>query len=184
MKALVVAKSFEGREVGSIDCIVDSQFVPNNYLVNDGWLVQVDVPANTNKMFCSTEFVNGQWNVIIDEEAVLEFEKLKKIEQIDKKTEQLISQGASFDNQVFSLSISAQTNWHVLKTLQASFSWPVEISTKNSGAYSLAEADLNNFVAAMLGTVKARLDSGRVLKVQVNAAQTKQELDSIVDSRA
>lgn len=109
--------------------------------------------------------------------------KIKKITEVDAKTVQLIGQGFNFDNETFSLSQAAQINWVGLKTLESLLSWPVSITTKSDDEYQLSQANLDSFIGAGKAVVQTNLDSGRQLKVQINAATTEAELDAIQDNR-
>lgn len=112
--------------------------------------------------------------------------KLKKIAEIDNKTMLLISNGFVFDSHNFSLSLAAQSNWTNIKANKADFSalgaFPLEITSKQ-GAYFLAEANVFNFWATAMGTVKLLYGSGLTLKGLVNACVTKLEVDAIIDNR-
>lgn len=112
-------------------------------------------------------------------------DELKNIryEEIDIKTATLILQGFEYDSTQFSLSKMAQLNWQVLKNNTSSFTWPMDISTKNNYKYSLLENNVGSFWNAAKNKVKQHLDSGRALKVQIYDASTQEEVDAIVDNR-
>jgi len=113
----------------------------------------------------------------------LEENKAALIKKIDKKTQYLISQGFSFDGKQFSLSEPAQINWLGLKTLEDVITWPIEITTKSDGSYSLAQSNLIFFLGTGKATIKAYIDSGRNLKTAINDAITQAGLDAVVDGR-
>lgn len=122
--------------------------------------------------------------VVVDHSATfLAMTKEEKNAAIDLKTKALICQGFTFDGAVFSLSLKAQINWLGIKTLEALTTWPVTITTIDDNSYSLAQADLDSFMSQALGTKQSHLDSGRALKVQVNAATTVEGVDAVVDNR-
>ena len=100
-----------------------------------------------------------------------------KNREVDRRTQELISEGFLYDGKRFSLSQEAQLNWLGLQ----SYSPPVEVTTIDDKAYSVA--DINLFVQAAASTKQSHLDSGRILKQQVLTATTQQELDAIVDNR-
>lgn len=109
--------------------------------------------------------------------------KAAKNAAIDAKTQALIRQGFTFDGRSFSLSVNAQMNWSGLKTFEGLLSWPVAITTNDDSEYSLSQANLTAFTGTGLGTVSAHYGSGRALKLQVNAATSKTEVDAVVDNR-
>lgn len=109
--------------------------------------------------------------------------KKKKHLQIDLKTMGLIDAGFTYDSQTFSLSTNAQLNWVGLKSLESLMTWPVKVSTKDNGEYTLLQANLDAFVQAGKDVLQGHLDSGRALKVQVNSAVDKAGVDAVVDNR-
>ena len=113
----------------------------------------------------------------------LECRKLNKNEAIDKRTVELINGGFIFDSNTFSLSEPAQLNWVGMKTLEALMSFPSDITTKDDGLYSLTQANLDPFIGTAMATKQAHLDSGRLLKISINAATTIEEIDAIEDNR-
>lgn len=113
----------------------------------------------------------------------LYYNKEKRIVQIDQRTQQLISQGFAFDGKQFSLSEPAQINWLGLKTLEYVMTWPIEITTKGDGVYSLAQSNLMYFLGTGKATIQTNIDSGRGLKIAVNDATTQAELDAVMDGR-
>jgi hypothetical protein len=113
----------------------------------------------------------------------LEDVQADKIKSIDTKTVSLIGQGFTFDGKQFSLSQAAQLNWLGLKSLEALITWPIAVTTKGDGEYSLAQGNLNYFIGTGKAVVQAHLDSGRALKLQVNAATTVEQVNAVIDSR-
>lgn len=110
-------------------------------------------------------------------------DKAAKNAEIDARTQEIISGGFTFDGHVFSLSIRAQTNWLGLLTLKDLFAWPCNVTTDDDLQYSLALANLIPFIGTGSGTVASAISSGRALKLQVNAAETLEEIDAVTDSR-
>lgn len=111
--------------------------------------------------------------------------KTAKLAEIDAKTEQLISHGFTFDGHQFSLSIEAQSNWHVLWNGRESIvAYPKEVSTKDSEAYLIVDsATMNVFGLTALNAVSNHIQAGRDIKVQVKAATTTTEVNAITDNR-
>ena len=119
---------------------------------------------------------------------LLEPMKLNKINQIDRRTNELISQGFVFDSTHFSLSPAAQFNWNSIKVavdggILTESDFPYSISTYDDGEYDLAWSDINAFSTQVLGTVAYHLGTGRALKQSVKVATTEAELNAIVDNR-
>ncbi len=115
----------------------------------------------------------------------LDSHKKKKCEEIDARTRELIAQGFEFDGKVFSLSDSAQSN---LKTIQSLIDKDLldpqsPLSTINDELYMLSKEDAQAFVAAGYNGVMVPKIQGTVLKGQVMACTTAEQIDSIIDNR-
>lgn len=123
--------------------------------------------------------------------APLRMAKQKKVYSIDLKTSSLLSSG-DFEYPVssglrFSMTSVAQFNTLVMYTRRNDndFVYPVVRSTKNSASsISLPDAaSVEAFYSASETAVRGILDSGNVLKIQVNAATTVEQVNAIVDNR-
>jgi hypothetical protein len=96
----------------------------------------------------------------------------------DKKTEQLIYSGFTFDGSLFSLSINAQINWsNLLNIPQAMF--PLNLSTKDDNIYVLNFNNVQNFYFTALGKKSEYLQSGNDVKKRINECLTFEELNII-----
>ena len=117
----------------------------------------------------------------------LDIYKKKKFDQIDKKTEDLISNGYTFAGERFSLSEDAQTNILALYATKDDpiLTYPVTFNTLNDlSYYEAADASIiSAMYYAALATKKGYLDSGTALKNQVRSAATINEVDLILDNR-
>lgn len=114
----------------------------------------------------------------------LDILKQKKCDEIDDKTDECIAKGFSYDDTIFSLSENAQTTWLGLVISKDSLSYPMPISTIDSGVYMLQDANSTAiFFGTGVQTIKHWYDTGRNLKLQVKDCQTKAEIDAIVDNR-
>lgn len=144
----------------------------------------IDVSAYTevpNAPSDATHIWNG--TTFLPPTITLDAAKAAKIQAIDMRTVQLIGSGFTFDGSEFSLSANAQINWIGMKTLESLINWPLNITTKSDNQHSLPQSQLNSFVGTAKGVVQAHLDSGRALKVSVNACTTTAEVDAITDTR-
>ena len=123
------------------------------------------------------------------EQGTLGVYKAAKIRDIDRRTDELIDAGFVFPpgGQTFSLSDKAQAklNGAFAARNEPEFTYPKEWNTKDDdGTYVLADANaVRSFYLTAVGTVSAHLESGTVLKKQVNAATTTAEVDAVVDTR-
>lgn len=118
--------------------------------------------------------------------AALQCVKEKKNKEIDQRTVELISDGFTYDGEQFSLSIEAQSNWDGLEycVKEGYLTPPTDVSTINDGEYILADASgVHAFYQTAVGTKKARLDSGRALKQQVNDCDSITGVLAIEDNR-
>ncbi len=117
----------------------------------------------------------------------LEIAKHKKNLKIDHRTSELILEGFVYDSKQFSLSMPAQTNWIGLKQAvdEAVLTPPIDVGSKDDKEeYELtAAADVTAFYGAALGAKKGHLDSGRALKLSVEAATDIAGVDAVVDTR-
>lgn len=113
--------------------------------------------------------------------------KRSKTDTIDIRTGELIAQGFSYADKIFSLSGNAQTNILALFTTRGhvALAYPIQYSTiDDADSYNVVDAtDVENMYLAALGTKRAHLDSGNALKDQVRAATDKAEVDAVTDNR-
>lgn len=109
--------------------------------------------------------------------------KANKNAQIDRRTRELIVEGFMFDNQTFSASIEAQKNWLAIEAAESKFTFPIKITTIDDQEYSLAQVDKDDFIQTGIDHVKGHIDSGRALKLDVNAAADKAAVDAVEDNR-
>lgn len=146
----------------------------------------------------------SQYDLAVDDTDVyertvtLEEVKKKKINAIDAKTDELISQGFLFGtNGVFSLSRQAQANMLGVRTsiadhrsagtldqFEAIF-FPIVFNTLNdddSVTLNTVE-DFQSFYDSAMLTVRTHLDGGTALKQAVRNAITVEDVEAIVDNR-
>jgi hypothetical protein len=113
--------------------------------------------------------------------------KQRKFEAIDNRTSELIHEGFDFNGVTLSLSERAQIRIEGTDRARndAAMVYPIVWnSLDDSVGVQLANAtDVHNMYLTALGTLRARVDSGSVLKDQVRAAVTVAEVEAIVDNR-
>jgi hypothetical protein len=96
----------------------------------------------------------------------------------DKKTENLILSGFTFDGNLFSLSINAQINWSNLLNIPSSM-FPLNLSTKDDNTYVLNFNNVQNFYFTALGKKNECLQLGNLVKKRINDCINNEELDLI-----
>lgn len=109
--------------------------------------------------------------------------KVNRNEVIDGRTDELILEGFTYDSQTFSITVQAQINWNSIRAHQARMTFPLDISTLDHDEYSLAEANVDAFWDAYEAALWGHLNSGRALKLSINAAADEAAVDAITDTR-
>jgi hypothetical protein len=167
------------------------------YCSVDGW---VEVIASANPTKCpidNAHSVTLDSAVIIEQdvccndgtlkELTLDEVKQLRYKEIDLRTEELISQGFSYNSLVFSLSQNAQINILALHETRndPALTYPIEYSTLDDSAhYDVVDADdLHNMYLTALATKKSWVDSGTTLKDSIRAATDEQSVNAIIDNR-
>lgn len=110
-------------------------------------------------------------------------EKAAKAAAIDARTAELILNGFTFDGREFPLTQQDQACLLDLSVSQGAIAWPATVATSGDGEYQLALSDVAAFVNGGMRVVRDSRASGLTLKVAANAAQTREELALVVDSR-
>lgn len=137
-----------------------------------------EVLVNGNKHDTIESFAN-ELN-IKDIKAFKTLDDYKKhlIDLQDKKTENLIYSGFTFDNHLFSLSMNAQINWsNLLNIPQVMF--PLNLSTKDDNIYALNFSNVQTFYFTSLGKKSECLQLGNDIKKRINECLTIEQLDAI-----
>lgn len=167
-----------------------------NYPTRD-WIINPDLTAvvGTNRKYWKivgdtvSLMTKEERDVVDDDLTNLTALKQQRYQDIDNKTQTLISQGFIFDRETFSLSSNAQNTWMGLQIALVrgsltSADFPLPISTKADYEYVLAdEATAISFFGAAVVAYKSHLDSGRALKKAIFEAGTKIAVDAVIDSR-
>jgi len=116
--------------------------------------------------------------------SVLSDLKIFRNKEIDTRTEELIALGYTYDSKQFSLSLNAQTNLIGLDNVRTELTYPITYSTIDDSSYSVVDAaTIHAMYLTALGTKKAHLDSGRVLRDSINAAVDIAAVNAIIDNR-
>ena len=103
---------------------------------------------------------------------------------IDAKTADLIAEGFVFDGVTFSLSGAAQLNHAADYMSRATLGPVVYNNIDDTVAYVIPDVPtLEAFYAAAVATIRGHRGTGTVLKDQVRAATTIEEIDAIEDTR-
>jgi len=161
----------------------------DDWLINPAGLVTLEsgnVPSKYWKLNGTSDDIEEktQGEKDTQDAADLPADKAARRVEVDDKDVELIGNGFSFDGKVFSLSEESQLNWMSLVVKENNLTWPVEITTNNDEAYSLTQVNMPAFTNTATGTKQAHLDSGRALKVSIDAAADQTALDAIVDGRS
>lgn len=105
---------------------------------------------------------------------------------IDRRTQELIEDGFSYDGTVFSASQAAQDKLTILWADENDFSYPFNLAAKcdNCTPYSVTSSTvLGAIVAALRTHIQTHVTSGDSLKAQIRSATTKSEADAVEDTR-
>ena len=103
---------------------------------------------------------------------------------IDANTGVLILQGCLFEGVVFSMSSNAQRNWTALDTVRDELTYPFPVSLKDDSEFIFTDVThYHTFSMTAMGTANAHYTSGRTLKMQIDSATTKAEVDAVEDTR-
>src|SRR3972149_244701 len=115
-KALVYVREGSGGTVGAIAGKRDASDQTGTFLLSDKWCELIDIPEGADENFLQTTLVAAtgevpeHWEISENTTAKFNAEKPAKLSAIDARTDSLIAQGGTYDGQVFSLSLAAQTN--------------------------------------------------------------------------
>jgi hypothetical protein len=121
--------------------------------------------------------------------ALMTLDQLKeeRLKEIDARTDQLIDGGFIYNSVLLSMSIESQVRLEGADRNRndPAMSYPIRWnSLDDSDAVDLTDAtELHTMFLTALGTLRARIDSGTLLKDAVRAATTVAEVDAVVDGR-
>lgn len=123
----------------------------------------------------------------ITENDSLDTYKALKYEEIDNRTDDIVSNGYVYQTKNFSLSSNAQINILALDNSRNDpvMIYPIKYNTINDmDSYDVVDADdLHAMYLTALATKKSIVDSGTVIKNQVRSCATRAEVDAIIDNR-
>ena len=111
----------------------------------------------------------------------------KRFKEFDIRTDELLAVGFTFGSKQFSMSASAQAKimgTHQIKDNPA-LVYPLSWNTiDDADSYDIVDStDLTSFYLTALGTIRAHVDSGSVLKTSVRNATTVAAIMAVVDGR-
>lgn len=109
--------------------------------------------------------------------------KVKRFVEIDKRTEELIYLGFTFDNVQFCMCIDSRLDISTMVNSSAAYTFPLLISTLSEDIYSLTAENLAAFNTAYLTTLNLHEFSGRDLKKAITDAVSKEAVYAIIDTR-
>jgi len=112
----------------------------------------------------------------------LEELKTARYNEIDLQTSELINAGFAFDGHTFSMSLTAQINWSNFPNLPDEL-FPLSVVDIAEEIYVLSLANKYNFYFSALNYKNQFLQSGGVLKGQIKACTTIEEVNAIIDNR-
>lgn len=125
--------------------------------------------------------------VAIHEAISLDEYKSQRYVEIDAKTGELISQGFTYQNLIFSLSQNAQINLLGLDNTRddPSMTYPIAYNTLDDlNSYDVQSAnDIHLMYLTALGTKKSYVDSGTILKKLIRDAVDYNAVELIIDNR-
>lgn len=114
--------------------------------------------------------------------------KQLRYQDIDKRTDELISNGFEFppgSGLVFNLSQESQIRFHGCDYARDLLSYPIQWQTLDDNSQlSVTDATMmHNFFLSAFSALRSLIDSGTALKKQIADATTKAEVDAVVDTR-
>lgn len=121
---------------------------------------------------------------------VIEAAKTAKKAAIDKRTDELnLTQGMTYDGKNFSMSPAAKINWTGMLSLMTAgmMQYPFAILTVNDEPYMLKDQQaMQSFLMTVMqydANPESATGKGRVLRGQVEACTTVEEVEAITDDR-
>lgn len=116
---------------------------------------------------------------------VLEVLKRDRKKEIDKRTMEIIAEGFEFAGITFSGSVESQNRIMAVFITGVNAPFPVRWMSKDDTTYlDITDATMMaQFFYTGLGALKAKIDLGTNLKIQINSANSVEEVNSITDPR-
>jgi hypothetical protein len=120
-------------------------------------------------------------------ETVLANEKTRRTVEVDRRTDEIILRGFSYDGKTFEMDESARANFQSLHYFvkQGFIPLPTAVNTVDDQIYYVTSSgQLDQLVGSGLQTYYGVLQGGWALKLQMRACTTLEQLYAIVDTRA
>ena len=108
--------------------------------------------------------------------------KQDKKNEIDINTQAIIAKGFTFAGLNYSLSLTAQINWSNIPMLPDA-AFPLQIQSQEGTIYHLELANRQNFYLTAVNAKNTPLQSGHLLKVQIDQLGTLEEIYNFIDNR-
>lgn len=118
--------------------------------------------------------------------AVLVNEKLRRVGEVDRRTDEIILRGFNYDSKVFEMDESSRVNFLSLHYFvkQGFIPLPTAVNTIDDQIYYVTSSgQLDQLVGSGLQTYYGVLQGGWALKLQMRACTTLEQLYAIVDTR-
>lgn len=111
--------------------------------------------------------------------------KILKCQQIDKRTDELIELGFTYNHKLFNCRTSDIQNYTGLYVMKNKITFPFTIKTKTDVEYYTFNevTDLENFAESVFIHVQSLHASGWTLKEQVHAKTEISEVWGVIDNR-
>lgn len=119
-----------------------------------------------------------------DEETLSQM-KLRRYNEVDKKTGELIVAGFTYLGELFSMSYNAQINLLGLNSSKDDLTYPIKYNAKDDSTHILLNnaSEVSSMYLSALADKKSKQDSGTDLKISIESASTKSEVEAIIDNR-
>lgn len=135
--------------------------------------------------FTIEDILTQEWieyqNYINPSLTLIEVKKNKK-DEIDKNTQDLIFKGFTYAELLWSMSITAQINWSNLPSIPESL-YPINLLSQSDDIYILSFEKRMNFYLTAVGYKNGLLQSGSMLKMQVETKTNINEVINFIDNR-
>lgn len=117
----------------------------------------------------------------VDMSDIVAVKEAKKFE-IDSNTQNKIFEGFIYEGLLFSMSLTAQINWSALPSIPESF-YPITLISQSDDIYILSYGERVDFYLTAVGTKNYWLQSGSMLKMEIEAKTIIDDIINFTDNR-